>query len=122
MFKARFPPAAFIAAALCLLAAVVVHVVPREAPPAAATKAQPMKAQPYRLDDGRRAPAEATLSGQLHSVSYQRAEAPRAEIQAPASMVVLVSHAAAGTAPPAAQQRCHRVRRFLRHPLRPWLR
>lgn len=82
MFKALWPPAAVGLAAALLFAAALNYVYRDNGetiqPAAAPAKISPMLHKlPYRLDDGRKAPAEATMTGQLHATSYVSPAATR---------------------------------------------
>ncbi len=86
MFKALWPPAAVAIAAACLFAAAFNYLHRDGAKqPAAAPEIVPLRHKqplPYRLDDGRQAPAEATMTGQLHATSYVSPAAARPAVSA----------------------------------------
>jgi hypothetical protein len=92
MFKAMWPPAAALVAALCLVAATInyLHRDDAKQPAAAPERITPMlhhkQPLPYRYDDGRQAPAEAALTGKLHHTGYTSARPVRpayAELRGP---------------------------------------
>jgi len=135
VLKNFLTPTLCIAAAVCLLSALVAHVSRQPADSQPAAKVAPTKMSqplPRRLE-GPSAPREATISGQLREVSFHgspvRPGYVTGEHWVSAERMGLMRPVGPIAAQPAAQQQQFRpfrpivaAAKFVRHPFRPWKR